>query len=291
MTSVTGRLEMKQAIDADTVFAEIVMQRAADDRPIILVEGPEDVSALDSHIREDCLMLLTAGNSALMGAIRLSDQQGIDRVVAISDLDWSGVLYTANPSPNVVYTDHYDLDATILACPGVIARVTAAHCDRGKVGRLLALTQTKSLLDLAIRIASVIGALRLVSIRESLGLNLRSFPIEQVVEWPAYMVDPARLAEIAIARSRDITITSSELESLLKAEMSLVSSPLRYCSGHDLLSALAAIMRRGGGGTDGAAVLSRVIRSAFSCPDLQSTTLHQKVSGWAETRAAQVWAC
>ncbi|WP_343450256.1 hypothetical protein [Micromonospora oryzae] len=283
---------MQDSIDADSIFAELVMQRAADDRAIILVEGSEDVSALDPHVNEDeCLTLPTTGNSVLVGVVRLVDDAGLRRIAAISDLDWSGLLYPHHPSPNLFFTDQYDLDATILSCPNVIARVTSAHCDRTKVDELLARTQTGSLLDLAIRIAVTLGALRLLSVRKMLGLNLRKFPVEAVVDWSIYAMNHRRLAEVAIARSVNATVTVEELEASIKSEVCSIPIPLRYCSGHDLVSALAAIMRKGGGGQDGASVLSRVIRSAFSCSDLQSTSLYVKLRGWGETNGVQVWAC
>ncbi|MEW2377525.1 hypothetical protein AB0883_15685 [Micromonospora sp. NPDC047812] len=281
---------MQDSIDADTIISEIDMIRTNDSRAIVLVEGPEDIAALDPHLKEsECFTLPTTGNSILMGAIRIADDRRMAKVVAISDLDWTGILYPAYNSPNVIYTDDYDLDATLMNCPGIVSRITSSHCDREKVRQLLERTGTGSIFYLATQISAIIGALRLASIRDGLQLKLRHFPVEKVIDWQTYTVDPRKLAVEAITRTTNCSISPDELEMIIKSEAAQILNPLRYCSGHDLIATFATIIRRSCGGSAGADSLSRALRAAFSCADLQSTGLYFKLDSWAKDRGINAW--
>ncbi len=102
--------------------------------------------------------------------IQLVDAQSIDRVLGVLDRDWAGLLSPENPSPNVVYTDEYDLDATIMFAGDVLDRLISSVVDRAQCA-----AHTTGLgvevRDMVIRVAGTIGVGRFVSIRDSADLR------------------------------------------------------------------------------------------------------------------------
>ncbi|MBC8991469.1 hypothetical protein H9X95_15045 [Micromonospora chalcea] len=283
--------DLKESITSDSIFSEIMMLRTSDARTIVLVEGPEDVAALEPHMLSDhAFTLPTTGKGILLGAVELIDQAKVERVLAIADLDWTNILYPPHVSNNLIYTEHADMDITILKCPMVITRICWSHCDAGRLKSLLQRSGHSSVLDLAVVFASAVGALRLASVRDGLQLNLRKFPVHDVIDLTTLAPNLRRLAELAVQRSKNVAVSVADLEATVKGEIEAMSVPLRYCSGHDLIAVIAAILK-GYGSNAGADALSKSIHSAFSCGDLRTTSLYLRVSGWAELRNLQIWSC
>lgn len=283
---------MQQAITGDDLFAELLMLRTADLRTIVLLEGPTDCQALDPHIDAAYAHTLPGySKTAVERALELSDQHAVGRVLAVLDLDWVRLLEPALTSANVVYTDEYDLETTMLLAGDVLARVVSSTTDRDRVQQWRE-RSSASEEDRVIRIAGVVGAGRFVSCRDGLELNFRGFPVHAALTADEADVDINQLATIAIGRSTASKADQSGFVSVVRAELAKHRSLQRFCCGHDTAATLAHFIQRvWGGGAVSAKTVEQFLRAAFGCSNLQSTRLYTAVETWAASAGTTVWSC
>ena len=284
---------MREELTGDDLFAEILML-GDQGRCVVLVEGPDDMDALDAHIMEDSAYLIPGyGKTSVQYAIGLCDSRGVTYTLAILDRDWIGLGDAAEKSPNIVYTDMYDLDATVIFSGEVCKRVVSSFGDIQTVKQHLRSAAVDHAFDLAVPSSAAIGVLRLMTKEQRLPFKVRDFPVGQIINFETGLVDFERLITIANAKaikgSQDFDRAQVMVE--LKDRISKVSDLKRYCSGHDLVVALASIMRSRWNGAVKSADLAKALRAAFSCPDLSKTTLYREVQDWALRRSVDIWSC
>jgi hypothetical protein len=280
---------VQQWTTGEDLANELCMLRAAADyRAFLVLEGPTDCQALDPHVDPVKAATFPAfGKKNAEEAIMALDSRNIDDVLAILDRDWVGILDSAISSTNVVYTDFYDLDATIIFSGTVIERVLSALSDRERREAHLENLQ----LDcetLAVALAGPVGILRLVSVREGHEIRCEGFPMHDVINGSRDAVDLQRLCAIAIARSKTPVVSATALQQGVEAQLGQESDLHRYCCGHELASALAVLVSHWGGSAS-RGLVEKVARAAFGAADLATTALFGSVTQWAEERRVTVW--
>lgn len=283
---------MREGITGDDLYAELLMLRTADQRTVVLLEGPTDCQALDPHVDQSHAHTVPGySKSAVQRALELADDHAMSRVLAVLDLDWVDELDAPLTSPNVVYTDDYDLEITMLLAGDVLARVISSTTDRDRVEAWRNRTGTTEQ-EQVIRLAGVVGVGRYVSWRDRLQVNFRSLPVHAVLTGDSSDVDVTQLATVAIGRSTASTADQASFVSAIRSETSSHASLRRFCCGHDAAAALAHYIQRlwGGGGVSGKTV-EQFIRAAFSCSSLQGTRLYAAVTAWAASAGTVVWCC
>lgn len=282
-----------EALTGDDVFAQILLLMAVPSpRAILLVEGPSDCSCLAAHILTETAQLLPChGSQNLDRAIELVDQEGVLGVLALRDSDWIGLLYAARTSRNIVYTDLYDLDSSLFLCTEVGHRLPMAFGRPANIERHVRSTGVGSGIELAARIASELGRMRLVSARYSLGLRLDDFPIHEVCDPRLGTVARDALIRLVLQRSESPSCTAEELAEYLDQELSV--DAYRVCSGHDVVSVLAFLIRAAWGGRPhaGKAVILDAAHAALSCGELMRLKLYDGVCEWEDRTGRRVWAC
>jgi hypothetical protein len=280
---------MQQWMTGEDLANEICMLRAAADyRAFLILEGTTDCQALDPHVDEVAAATFPAfGKRNAEDAIVALDSRGIDDVLAVLDRDWVEILDSPLPSDNVVYTDYYDLDATILFSGSVVDRVLSALSDRERRESHLSGLQCDAE-TLVVDLAGPVGVLRLVSTREGHEIRCEGFPMQDVINAARDGVDLQRLCSIAIARSRQPRIGATSLQGDLEAQLAQETDLHTYCCGHELASALAVLVSHWGGSASRSFV-ERVARAAFGAADLATTSLFVAIALWAEQRSTSVW--
>ena len=276
----------------DDLFAEILMLRTADSRAIMLLEGASDCQVLDTHVEPDTAITLPGySKTAVERAIELIDASAVPRVLAVLDLDWVGILSGPSESANVVYTDYYDLDATVFLTGDVLVRVIAATTDRERVGAYVESTGLP-LKETVIRMAAKIGLGRYVSCRDQLKIPFRDFPTHAAIAQADDDVDLGRMTTIAVGRAAEPAIQQHEFLRRVRAALGTSPDLSRYCSGHDIAAALAHLVRRRlGGGSLSRKTMEQFGRAALSCETLRQTALYTNVAAWAQAANTQVWSC
>jgi hypothetical protein len=264
--------------------------RTTDRRAFVVVEGETDCQALDSHVEPSTAETFPAGGStAAAGALALLDQRGLQRVLVILDRDWAGALYTKDPSPNVAYTDAYDLDATMMLTRDVLLRVITTHSDRdARSAHLQAVG--RDAIDLAVSLAAYVGVLRYAGERDRLGVNCAKFPIAGALSADRAAMEVEVLAKIATNRSPHSSLTEARVAIIVRTEHAAATDRRFFCNGHDLAAVIAALIKHWGGRTSAAGV-EAAVRAAFGCEDLQATQLYADVCKWCASVGATVWSC
>lgn len=284
---------MRGQLTGDDLFAEILLLRDQG-KVVVLVEGPDDMGVLDPHICEEGAYLIPGyGKSSVEYVIDQADALDLAFVLAILDRDWVDIAEDAKNSPNVVYSDLYDLDATVISSGDVCRRVVGSFCDMSGLRRHVARTGVQDFIHFAIQPSLAIGVLRLISHEQGLELSVRNFPVAQVMDVDGGPVDIKRMILIAVSKSasHEVNLDEVTLAESITGRISQITNPLRYCSGHDLATALSVVMRQRWDCHVRASVIVKAIRAAFSCADLMSTQLYRDVERWAEGRNTTIWTC
>ncbi|BCB87434.1 toprim domain-containing protein [Phytohabitans suffuscus] len=284
---------MFDQLTGDDLYAEILLL-LDQGKAVVVVEGPDDLDALDSHIDDGaCYAIPGYGKTSVIDAIRLADADDARQVIAILDRDWTGILDDPIDSENVVYTDWYDLDATILRVGDNYLRVAASFCDPVSMKRHIARSVLDNALDFAVRPAVAVGAIRLVAREQSMNLRARDFPMGEIVDLDGGQPDLRKTAVIAVASASNARPKEhlDVVADVLATTYSRIEMNYRYCSGHDLLSALSVVMRKRWRSSASAGTVAKAVRAAFSCVELMQTTFFAEVKAWGESRSVNVWNC
>jgi hypothetical protein len=283
---------MRDLLTGDDLYAEILLLRD-ENKAVVVVEGPDDIDSLDAHISEDsCYLIPGYGKDSVEYAIRLVDQKGPTKVLAILDRDWVGILDVGLESANIVYTDLYDLDATIMSLGNICKRVASSFCDNDRLKRHMSRTGASGIAEFAVRSSVAVGALRLIARERRLPLSVRDFPIGEIIDADGGDPDLRQLVTIAAAKAgRNVSIDVESTIGLVDEKVREIGYQIRYCSGHDLAEALSAVMRKRWGSSVRAAVVIKALRSALSCHDLSTTRMFGEVQVWAASQRVEVWDC
>jgi hypothetical protein len=282
---------MRERLTGDDLYALLLMLRQVDKRVFVIVEGDTDCQALDPHLDPEVAVSFPGhSKTVITRAILIADKECTGQVLAILDRDWVGLLDTPLESENVVYTDDYDLDATIMLSGTVLDRVLSSHTDRERRSAHL-LHAGSSARDLLIRLSGTLGLLRWLSERDRMALYLKDFPIIDVLSPTHDAVDLASLAFIAVKRSKHSRVLEETIETAIVSEQAQWADLRRYVNGHDLSSAAAGLCAKRWGGRAGKKAFESAARAAFSCADLKTTALYKDVLSWSRTAGTPVWSC
>lgn len=282
---------MLAQLTGDDLFAQILMLRTSDSRTILLVEGPADSSALDPHIDKISARTLPGhSKSVVERAIELIDKCGIERVLAILDKDWVGMLLPKSESGNVVYTDMYDLEATILLGGDVLDRLLSSLSDRDRMASHLERLGA-SAHQLIVRIAGVIGLGRFVSSRDRLEVRFQRFPVHSCTDANSGTVDIATMATVAIGKSKRPTCSEIELTQAVRDALGEQSDLEQFCSGHDMAALISHLIKtEWGGARVSRDVVEKAARAAFDRGNLERSRMYTQVDDWARAGSTAVWA-
>jgi len=141
----------------------------------MLVEGPSDEAVLGPHVDPQyCTVMIGHSKLTASGVVDMADSQTLSRVFALLDRDWDGELMPTSESPNVIYTDHYDLDITLILSGSVMRRLLSNVADSAKIRTHLVAIDETSARGLLVQLTSVVGVLRHVSINHGHDLRMRS---------------------------------------------------------------------------------------------------------------------
>lgn len=285
-------MNMVESVTGDSVFAEIIMLRQVDTRSIVLIEGVGDNDTLYAHVDHTSSRLLIAyGKQNLERAVVLAERNGVERVLGIRDRDFLGVLDPQPDSPNIVLTDLYDLDATIVLLTDCIGKALPHLASMPTVETHVCGSPYNAPIDLVLGLVTDISFARFHSHQAGLGLPLAEFPVEKVASQNCHGVVVNRICEIVAGRSNS-EVSPDELARALEELRDESPPPAEIASGHDLIRAIAHACRSVWGGTaTGYKLVAAVIRSALSCEQLMTLQLYRRVAEWESRTSGRVWSC
>ena len=285
------KTDLRAYATADDLYSQLIIYQAAEDSTILLLEGDSDYAALEQHIDVGaCLAVPGHGKTVILGAMKLVDENRMQGVAALVDRDFVGILHPPVESHNLFYTDNSDIDSTIFLLDSPRERVVSNFSNQADRQRHLSSCNVHSSLELAIAIAYPIGVLRWISERDGYGLNLDRFPIESVLLQDCSCIDLQGACLIAVKRTK---LATEDLKDTIYTELETaiaeISDRYGYCRGHDLVKALATVMRKKWGGKFSYDVIENALRAAFSFEDLASTKFYKDLERWAQQFGQTIW--
>ncbi|MFG3141463.1 hypothetical protein ACGFZA_35275 [Streptomyces sp. NPDC048211] len=281
---------MRELLTADDLFSHLLILRGVSNKKFIFVEGDNDCGLIDPHINPDvCETLPSGGKTVALGAAEIAEEQGIPGIGVTLDLDWADLLYPRIIKPHVFYTDSYDIDSTAYAVTQNVVGLVINNSKRDRLRNLIPKDSAQILIQTAEKVALTVGVLRFLSERSRWELHLREFPTHLVIT-ENIEVDLEKVTEVALQRSPNATISQENLLLELRKHIPSVSDPFRYCSGHDLLSATAAMLRKVGGQASSKSVGS-ALRAAFGCHNVTQSSLFSAINAWGAAQGGAVLNC
>jgi hypothetical protein len=191
------------------------------------------------------------------------------------DCDYDVLLKLVSPSPNLVITEHADLEADLLAAGGwerlVSDLVPAALEDDDRLNEIVYAVVSRT-----VALADVLGRYRIVA-------RKLAFRAETAVRHRRYRVPGS--SEIDESRMiRSLWQSSAECpisEDTLRQQMGAIGPDYNNCNGHDLVSALNHVLREDFGVREQSADhLSTQLRLGVVWPVFESLAITQRVRGW-----------
>ena len=279
---------MLEFLTGDDVYSHIVMSRTASDQLFLVVEGPSDYPFFNDRVDLDAIEVVPAyGRDNLIRVVEIVDQRNEDDVMGLRDRDFVGILEPEPSSSQMICTDDYDLDATLIQRTTAAERVVAAFSDPDIRAAHVAKANADETAVIVRLLVADIGYLRLASQRHNLGLSLRRFPVQDVTDVDGLRLDEAALVQIAKGRSPECDTNESAILEHLRAERSSVPADSVIC-GHDAASLLALLISRAWGGhTNSAKVVLASIHAAVPRDEFTSLELATRVEQWANQRGRE----
>ncbi|WP_082951188.1 DUF4435 domain-containing protein [Mycobacterium mantenii] len=280
---------MRQLLDGDTLYADLLMMRQVDHRIVILVEGEEDVAIVDPHLNTTtCRSEIGHGKRAVLRATELAKANGLDKVLAAVDRDFDDEKDIRAYSEHISISDFYDLEVDILVrCNDLIQRVLASHADRDRLKSYLE-RKASSVITMIFEVAGHVGALRYASATQKLPLNLAKFPTGTLVQAYENGQLLEEIARIAAGKSKESGYSDSDIVPLLREAVGAVDFVAVAC-GHDVMGVLSAFIRVRWGGSSGADATGRACRSSVDWECFQRLRICQDFRSWGKEFGAAVW--
>lgn len=278
---------MKEHIRGAAVAGRVRLLRAAHPQwSFVLVEGDDDASLYRKFTHPAlCHVRAAYGKPRVLEAIDDLARSALPGVLAIVDADFSA-LEGARPSlPNVLWTDHHDLEAGLIASPAlerVLLELGHKEETRGFRGPDAGEVRTRLL-----EIGLVIGHLRWLSKREGLSLYFDDLPFEKLIHDKTLAFEEAALLAELQSRSRQGALVHADIRAKIEAmKQAGAHDPWHVCCGHDLVGILAVGLRRVWGANKESEVtpakLEKDLRLAYERADFEQTRLRAAIQAWEQ---------
>ncbi|WP_253661589.1 DUF4435 domain-containing protein [Williamsia maris] len=230
----------------------------------IVVEGSDDQYVFRQHADETVTILAgLGGKSDLLVASSKVDEHAISSVYFFVDRDYDNYLSTTIPyGRTVVASDGHDLVMDLVLSDQTIVRKVIESHARGQVAEGGAGIVASVIIEKALALAFSVGVLRLISVENNWGLNLRNYPFGKL---SSDTPDDSELVQLALNWS-----APSGLEGTIRSEHgrfveTYKDQKLSLVGDHDFFAAAAQVMRGFGCKSVSGENLTASFLAAFSC--------------------------
>ena len=260
--------------NAGELFAELKMSRTGFAGSFLLVEGEDDHRFWRRRVAANaCELVIGGGKLNVEGCIERVDAQSFPGALGLVDADFSGID-GVSPSANLIYTEHHDLEATLLQS-SVFEAVLDEYGDASRIAAFEARAGHDVRTALLAR-GLVFGRLRWLSQRQSLSIGFADLPIARFLEPAGWRLDETDLYTVAASLCG---LTAAHLKAQVDALPG--AHPWMLCQGHDLLHILnIGLARTLGRAYPGHDRIAGMLRQAFKPHELHGCTLHRDLRGW-----------
>lgn len=282
---------MKESLSSTSTKNTVGMLRLYDaDSAILVLEGDSDRITLSRCVdRGHCRVVVAVhGKRDVLEAIEFSDHHEFEGVLGVVDSDFVDLHETRSPSPNVFYTDLYDLDAMVFFADDLVERCLeslggSVYDEKNEYADIRAVKSA------ALVIASTVGYMRLYSMMGDHQIPLENFPVERIFTGVNYEVDVSELKVILPQKCRGEPLGESDIDSwIFRMEGDAISRE-RISQGHDLFRGLSYAAKRRWGTAIKAAMWERLARSHWRLDHMRDQQLYRQVQDWSHRTGYRVW--
>jgi hypothetical protein len=264
-----------------SVAATIQMLRGTHKGCFLIVEGDRDVRLLAKFVDSAaCSVQPGFTKQNVIDVVTSLRSSGFEGVLGLVDRDFGNLLgRNLSTEDDVLQTDSHDFEVDMVCCAAFDA-VMAEYALVQKVRDFERLTST-SIRDRIFLSAKLVGALRLLSARESMNLNFDRLDFSRFVDPSTLAInEPALLADTLRGTGLDLRYVRERLT----VETGRGHALRQLVDGKDFLRIWLVGLRSAFGSgrvqTLNEGGLASSLRIAYSLSDFQRTALHRSIQAW-----------
>lgn len=258
---------------------------------VLIVEGPDDSRIFSLLVsKQDCQIVIAFGKkNALDAAKILADEKDL-LTIAVIDADFKRIETSTELHPNVFVTDYHDIE-TMMIMSSAFETVLSEFGSTDKLKKFVAESGVE-LREFLLQQSSIVGALRLHSIRRGLNLKFKDLNFGEF-----YFEDPARIdlmecVKCVLNKSQLYDIDATGLSEAVTIMLADGHPTAELSCGHDTIALLQRMLRKSIGTispskvTEG--VLHQGFRLAYHMGCFSRSTLYSQLHEW-QTRVNSVF--
>ena len=151
-----------------TLVSELYLERQGQpDKSFLLVEGGSDSELFQKFSDNNCQIITCVGNKNLFNAITILNERGFVGALGFADKDYGGFIVRRSVPYNVIFTDENDIEILMLCSPAL----AVVLCKCGNGGAESEVVDPDQIREKVFNVAANLGALRLLSESERLGIG------------------------------------------------------------------------------------------------------------------------
>lgn len=271
--------------DGDTIAAEILLLRDANDKAILIVEGPSDEKFFTPFVSDEhCEIVISYGRQHSLRGLAIVTHHGYAGILVVIDQDFDSFLHIEHNDLNVVVNRDHDIETTMLRSPA-FEKVLVELGSKKKI---------KAIIDLGADLRQIIldpvhplGVLRLYSLENGINLKFEELRFRFLSRKLTF-----ELREMISEVFNHSQIHNYDIDAVvayIEAWRQRQHEPWLMCCGHDLVCALGrALQSLIGSHSAGATHADHIesqFRLAFSADDFRATGLNADIRAWEARNA------
>jgi hypothetical protein len=275
---------MREWLSAVDIANSIRMTRSQYSGSFLVVEGRgTDLKIFRRLVdRTHCNIQPAHGRDNVLDVIKILEEDKFGGIVGLVDADFWHVEGLPPLGTNIVVCEYHDLEILLLTTRALEVTLVELGSEE-KIERLLA-TRGTSVEEFLLQLASTLGFLRLLSIRNGYNLKFSSLKFTRFLNVDSMEIDVAQMIQhvIAVSQRQDLSVKEieNEIASLANAEYDL----RQICCGHDVIAILAVGLRKVVGTKDAnearIEIIESVLRAGFGPEDFAGTSIYKDLRAW-----------
>ena len=275
---------LKDYIKWSSIISNIKMMRQVKkELSYLLVEGESDKKFFNNLIdKNSCKIEFIKGKDNVLCAMKQINSQGIKGVVAIVDSDFENILGNSSEGENIFTTDTHDIE-TLIVKTDTIDKILNEYSNIERVKSSESEWKTL-LINKVVNVAAILGALRLVSIKEKLNLDFKNLNYNDFIDYNLEVDLSLLVRQVTYGSNRKSQITL--IMEKLEAEIAKKHDVWQVSCGHDITNILAMVLSSVFGsnslGNEGARYidgtkLESALRVGYNYMRFYTTNIHKKI--------------
>lgn len=203
----------------------------------LVVEGWDDKRVFLRHATRSQQILVAGGKRLLVAAREAADEDDAKRIIFFADCDYDVPLGKLSPSDGFIITTHADVESDLVSL-GILQHVvtefvaSAVHGDT--VVDLADVIRTR-----AVAVASQLGRIRLAAVQMGEPVEVEKLDLKKFRKEHSSYVDLEKMTLAAYGTTSGFVPVTD-----FAAAVEVCQPNYSACNGHDLVRAVADVMRR-----------------------------------------------